>query len=276
MKKLRNLLLLLILCIGLYGTVCMAAEEKAVYDQAALLTAEEITSLNELSESYRTEWEMNLLIVTSNDTEGKTTEAYADDFYDSCFQEEGEEDGILYLIDMEHRTIYISTSGRAIRYLTDQRLERLLDDAYGYAAEGDYYGCFVSFLQNTGVYIEQGIVSGQYNYDIETGEKDYNTPKYRITTAECLIALGAALVSALGMLLFIKAKYQLKFEDFHYDAYTDSEVQLYVKEDRLINTVVTHRRIPRNDESSGGSNGSRSSVHHSTSGRSHGGGGRSF
>ena len=93
-----------------------------------------------------------------------------------------------------------------------------------------------------------------------------------------MFAFVAALIPAGITIGVIKAKYQLKFEDFHYDAYTASDVNLSTKSDRLINTFVTHRRIPKNDGHSGGSGGggSRSSVHTSSSGRSHGGGGGKF
>ena len=89
----------------------------------------------------------------------------------------------------------------------------------------------------------------------------------KLTFGEFLFALIGALIPAAITVGAIKAKYQLKFEDFHYDAYTDSEVQLSVKSDRLVNQFVTHRRIPKNTGSS---------VHRSSSGRSHGGGGRKF
>ena len=100
-----------------------------------------------------------------------------------------------------------------------------------------------------------------------------------ITLGEVIFAFAVALIPAIVTVLGIKAKYQLKFEDFRYDAYTDSAVRLSVKSDHLVNKFVTHRRIPRDsDRSSSGSSGggSRSSVHTSSSGRSHGGGGRSF
>lgn len=279
MKKLKGCLLLAGLLLGLFGMMTVSAAESCVYDEAGLLTAEEKETLNTLAQSCEENWDLNFLAVTTEDTEGKTAQTYADEFYDSWFPESTEEDGVLYLIDMEHREIYISTSGLAQRYLTDQRITYILDDAYGYAAVGDYYGTFRSFFENTEYYLQQGIPSDQYNYDIETGEKDYAKPKYQLTSMECLIALSAGMAAAVGTVLGVKAKYQLKFEDFHYDAYTDSEIQLAVKEDRLINTIVTHRRIPRNDSGSGGrsSGGSgRSTVHHSSSGRSHGGGGRKF
>ena len=138
----------------------------------------------------------------------------------------------------------------------------------------------MAFFDETDYYLNQGILSDQYNYDTETGDRDYYYDSYEkpkiITFGEVIIALVAALAAAGGTIGFITAKYQLKFEDFHYDAYTDSDVKLSVKSDRLVNKFVTHRRIPRNNGSSGGGGGSRSSTHRSSSGRSHGGGGRRF
>lgn len=274
MRKLKSLVFIGLAAFFLFGTAAFA-EEIFVYDQADLLTAQEEEELERLAKEYSENWNMNFLVVTTEDTEGKSSMEYADDFYDACFPEASEEDGVLYLIDMDNREIYLSTSGEAIRYLTDSRIDRILDEAFEKVADGDYYGTFVEFFENTEYYLRQGIPSNQYNYDTETGEIDrYREPK-RITAIELVIALVAALAAAGGTCAWIIGKYQLKFEDFHYDAYTDSDVKLSVKEDRLVNTFVTHRRIPKNTGSSGGG-GSRSSVHHSSSGRSHGGGGRKF
>lgn len=258
------------------------AETDYVYDYANLLTTEEEDALQKSAEFCENKWNMNFLVVTTDDAEGKSSREYADDFYDERFPESSEEDGVLYLIDMENREIYLSTCGEAIRYLTDSRIDSILDEAYEYATAGEYYGTFATFFLRTDEYLAQGIPSDQYHYDIETGETDYYNDSYdktaQLTTLEFAIALAVAAVAAVGTCGFIKGKYQLKFEDFHYDAYTDSEIRLYLKEDRLVNSFVTHRRIPRNNtvSRSGGGGGSRSSVHRSSGGRSHGGGGRKF
>lgn len=279
MRKLRVIMTVMFLCAGLFGTMEAFAESDYVYDYADLLTTEEEAELQSYAEAFTANWNMNFLVVTTDDAEGKSSMAYADDFYDARFPEDTEEDGILYLIDMDNREIYLSTCGNAIRYLTDSRIDHILDEAFYYVADGDYYGTFVTFFDETEDYLNQGIPSDQYNYDTETGERDYYYDSYeepkRITLTEIVIALVAALAVAGGTAGFITAKYQLKFEDFHYDAYTDSDLQLSVKQDQLINKFVTHRRIPKNNGSSGGG-GSRSSVHRSSSGRSHGGGGRKF
>ena len=149
---------------------------------------------------------------------------------------------------------------------------------------GDYYGTFAAFFEETNNYLEIGTPKDQYNYDTDTGMTDvyydlYEEPE-SISITEVIIAFVAGLIAAGAAVSFITAKYQLKFEDFHYDAYTDSDIQLSVKSDRLVNKFVTHRRIPRNNGSSvrggGMGGGSRSTVHRSSGGRSHGGGGRKF
>lgn len=274
MKRLKRAFTFLCLCAGWMLVMHASAEERLVYDHADLLTVQEEEYLENLAAEQGSQWNMNFLMVTIDDAEGKSSKEFADDFYDARFSEGSEEDGVLYLIDMDNLEIYLSTSGEAIRYLTDERIEWILDEAYEYGAEEDYYGTFVSFLEETEKYLIKGITADQYNYDVDTGEIDDYQEPMKITFGEFLFALVVALAAAVLTVLGIKAKYQLKFEDFHYDAYTASEVNLSVKSDRLINTFVTHRRIPKNNGNSGGSGGSRSSVHRSSGGRSHGGGGR--
>lgn len=278
MRKLRVILTVLILGSGMLTAMNTSAESDYVYDHADLLTTEEEAELQKYAENFKKNWNMNFLVVTTDDTEGKSSMEYADDFYDERFPEDTEEDGVCYLIDMDNREIYLSTCGIMERYLTDTRIDRILDEAFGYVADGDYYGTFVAFFDETDYYLNQGIPSGQYNYDTQTGEREYYYDSYEktksITSVEFIVALVSALAAAGGTVAFITAKYQLKFEDFHYDAYTDCDVRLSVKQDHLVNKFVTHRRIPRNNGGSGG--GSRSSVHRSSGGRSHGGGGRRF
>ena len=279
MRKLRLWLSVICFCTGLFTVMDVSAETVYVYDHADLLTIEEEEELQNYAEVMKDTWKMNFLIITTDDAKGKSSMEYADDFYDAQFPEESEMDGVAYLIDMDNREIYLSTSGHAIRYLTDERIDTILDAAFEYVADGDYYGTFKTFFNESEKCFYDGIPENQYNYDVNTGEIDYYQEPMKLTFGEFLFAFAAALIPAAVTVGFIKAKYQLKFEDFHYDAYTDSEVQLSVKSDRLVNKFITHRRIPKNDSSSGGSRGgggSRSSVHTSSSGRSHGGGGRSF
>ena len=60
------------------------------------------------------------------------------------------------LIDMDNREITISTCGIAIRYLTDSRIDNILDAAYAKISNGDYNGCMHSMLTGVETYYEKG------------------------------------------------------------------------------------------------------------------------
>ena len=281
MKRFKMMLLMLCLCGGLFHCMEASAETNYVYDQADLLTEEEERELQSYAQTMKDNWEMNFMVVTTDNAEGKTSMEYADDFYDTHFPDESEADGMLYLLDMDNREIYLSTSGLAIRYLTDDRVESVLDAAFEYVADGDYYGTFQAFFDASEKFLNKGIPKDQYNYDVETGEIDYYeesedlSSPMRIDIYEFILSFFAGLLPAGITVLIVKASYRLKRrKDLEYDAYTDSEISLSVKSDRLINSFITQRRIVDDDHDSGSSG--RSSTHSSSSGRSHGGGGRSF
>ena len=83
--------------------------------------------------------------------------AYADDFYDSGnFGYDGPHGtGVLFLIDMDNREIYISTCGDSIYYLTDARIETILDAAFDYVSNGQYYDAAKKFLSLAVTYMQR-------------------------------------------------------------------------------------------------------------------------
>lgn len=249
-----------------------AACEGNVYDHANLLTDSEIQSLNEDIAALEEESGWNVYAVTTDDAQGKSAVAYADDFFDS--QSTEQEDGVALLIDMDNREITISTCGEAVRYLDDERVDSILDEAFSDISDGRYGDCMETMLDGVTDYYHAGIPEGQYNYDTETGEVSV----YRkLTMGEFLIALVVAL--GVGVLVYgiVVGKYRLKFNTDKYDFKKNGRVKLNVKEDNFINQTLTHRHIPQQTSGGGGGGSShRSSTHRSSSGRSHGGGSRKF
>ena len=249
-----------------------AAQEGNVYDYASLLTDSEMQSLNEDIEALEEESGWNVYAVTTNDAEGKSAVAYADDFFDSHSSEQ--EDGVALLIDMDNREITISTGGEAIRYLTDSRIDSILDDAYTDISDGRYGACFETMLDGVTGYYHAGNPDGQYNYDTETGEISVHR---ELAITELLIALAVAIGAGALVYGIVVGKYRLKFNTDRYDFRNNGRVKLIVKEDNFINQTVTHRHIPKQTSSGGGGGSSnRSSTHRSSRGRSHGGGCRKF
>lgn len=260
----------LLLILSIVGILPAAAVEQKVYDDAGLLTSPEITSLQLSAASLAQKHEMDVVIVTTNDNQGKGSMAYADDFYDyNGFGYGADHSGVLLLIDMEDRKVWMSTTGEAIRYFTDERIQTITDKVAGYLKEGDYgQGCKY-FLRQVDSYIVQGIPANQHT----VREKPTTLSGRLAYSARNLpIYLGAAvLVGAVVVAILIAVN--KKQNTVNSATYLDRKsFQLKQKSDRFLTTTVTKHRIQSN---SGGGSGA-SSTHTGSSGTSHGGGGSSF
>ena len=164
-----------------------AAEDSKVVDDADLLSYDEEQEIQSMLDEFAGESGWTLFAVTTEDANGMTSEEYADDFVD---QNAFEENGVCFLIDMDNREIYMSTTGSAIRILTDHRIDSIMDDSYEYAGDGEYAKCFETMIRETEDSFHEGIESGQYNYDRDTGE--ISKAPNRLTVWDMLISLIAA------------------------------------------------------------------------------------
>lgn len=273
------ILSVLVLCLFPCQAAMAETIHTCVFDEAGLFSQDDIARMDEEIKGLKAETDMDYVVLTIDDAEGKTSQEYADDYYEATgFGTHGNYSGMLYLIDMENREIWISTEGDMMRYLTDERIDVILDHAFDKVADGDYAGSALSVLQDAGSYIASGIPDNQYHYSSETGEVDpYFQRGFPILAL--VFGLIAGLVAALGTFFGIKGKYQLTFETYHYPLSEKSDLKLTVSEDRLVNQFITHRKLPKNPPSSssgGRSSSGRTTTHRSSSGRVHSGGGRKF
>ncbi len=293
--------LLAVLCVVLTAGFCIlctnrafaaladAGDEQRVYDMAGLLSDEEKAGFEKTIGEYRNRMKIDIVVVTTEDSEGKTAMEYADDFYDEGGFGYGRlKNGVLFLIDMDNRELYVSTTGDVIRLLTDSRIEGILDDVYEGAGRSDFGDSVNVFLHDIDKYYRMGIESGQYNYDTETGRISIHRS---IRWYELLLALAVSGFVAGSVCLGVVNQYGMKKERKQAANYlmayrADCRFEYRNQKDELINKFVTTAVIPRNQNHSGGGSGhggssgrsspGRSSTHRSSSGRSHGGGGRKF
>ena len=213
--------------------------------------------LDQVSEDYG----CDVVVVTEETLDGAVPQDYADDFFDAI-AENG--DGVALLIDMQNREICISTGGIAIRYLTDARIEDILNDGYEPISDGEYEQCLSVMLKDVLVYYDEGIPSNQYEYE----ETDIEiTPAEYVITSVVLALIPGAIVF-LVLVLFCK----LRNGKYKYDAHESGTVNIKKHSDVLVNTVVTHRHIEEKKAEDSG----RSTVHTSSSGVKHGGGSKKF
>lgn len=261
----------------------LADGKTRVFDNAGLFTESERASMEENIASMRKDMNMDVVIVTTDDAEGKTAESYSEDFYiNGNFGTGKEYSGVLFLIDMDNRELYLTPVGTMNRFLTDKRWNSILDDAYEGASNGDYAASAQSFLDGVRRYYAAGIPGGQYNYDRDTGKISI----YRsIRWYEAVIALAVALAAAIGPCAAVMSQYAMKKERRQAGNYlkayrADCSFRFSANTDNMINKTVTHVIIPKNNSggghSGGGSSSAGRSTTHSSGGRSFGGGGRKF
>ena len=276
-RKIRHLSLLLLLCLLLLPVRAEAAVS-SVEDLAGLLSSEELSSARALAGQVSSATGWDILGVTTDDADGKSARSWAEDYY---LDNTSSDNGVVCLIDMDNREIYIATSGEAIHYLTDSRIESILDTAYAKITSEDYAGTMNAMLRGVKQCYDQGVPSNHYTYNQTTGETVvYDEPK-QVTFMEGIIAGIVGLLSGLTLFGGVNGNYKMKLGGYAYNFRQHSKIKLNRKQDVLVNKFVHTRHIPRPQPSSGGghgghSSGGGSSIHIGSGGHTFGGGGRKF
>lgn len=283
MRKRDRIFIAPLLAVGLLfaaAPTALAAEsgEQFVFDKADLLTTEEEDELNDMANNLAENFNMNFIILTTDDVEGKEAEVYADDFYmDNGFYDDGKDGGAIYIIDMDNRRVRVETAGdMKVRYITDDRVDGIIDAGYEDVKDGAYAAAFEAMLNATVDYIEDGVVDGKYTYNEDAGEYDYyDTGKEirQITLAEFLIALGIALVAGGVAVSCVIGTYYLKWGAYEYPYKEKAKLKVSRKRDDFIGSHVSHRHI---EHESSSSDSGMTTTHDSSGGGNFGGGGRDF
>lgn len=238
-----------------------------IVDDADLLTDEQEDALEASLAQKSESLSFDIVIVTTFTTDGKTPEAYADDYFDYNGYGQGiNHDGCLLLISMEDRDWHISTTGYGITALTDAGIDYIGDEIVYFLSDDDFYNAFVLYADLVNDFVNQS--NNGAPYDIG------NLPKqvYSATHFELKHVGYGLLVGLIFSLVLINIlKGQLK--SVHHKA----EANDYLQQDSLVITNANDVFITANvvkvkkESSSGGS-----STHTGSSGTSHGGGGGKF
>ncbi|MGM9903193.1 MAG: TPM domain-containing protein [Enterococcus sp.] len=244
------------------------AATPTVNDEAGLFTPDQIQTLDQQAQTINEKIKGQVFIVTTTSNSQEPRE-FADNYLRDAIG--NDQNGSVLLLDMGQREIYISTSGNMIDYLTDSRIDSTLDDIYDQMTNANYFAAAQAYLSKTSTYVDEGVPGGHYRVDEETGK----ITRYKILTpVEMVIALVLAAILGIAFYMVTVSRYQLKSGTYKYPFREKSSVKLTDRTDRLTNSFVTTRRIPRNPPP--GSGGGGGSTTHSSGGGTFGGGGRSF
>lgn len=270
-----SVLLLLMLC----GSAL--AERPMVIDDAGILGSTSVEQLERIIQDIQSTFKMDAVVWTTR--QPSMSDQRLQDVADRYYEDHGyglgsDRAGVLLMIDMGNRYIWISTAGVMIDYLDDSDIQDVIDKGYDYALNGSYGQCAVAIMQAVRDDLTHGIKEGHFRFDAETGERlsgIYN----KLTTTEALVSLLVGALAALLAVMSVNGKYALKESTYQFDALTQVSCDLTVdKEQFLRQSVVRTRNAPppSNDHHSGGGHSGGSSVHVSSGGMTHGGGGRHF
>lgn len=122
----------------IYASVYENAEtgyEALIVDEADLLSSSEEAELLKEMEGIA---EYSNIAFVSVDDNSYSTERLAEKLNEQYF---GGESGIVFIIDMDNRYIWIDSMGGARNTIDDDYAQTITDNVYSYASDEDYYKC---------------------------------------------------------------------------------------------------------------------------------------
>ncbi len=286
-RCLRTALAAALLVLFCAGTVFAASA--GVYDDAGLFDSDERNDIAARIRELRDKTGMDFAVVTTDENED-TAQEYAEQFYVDHDLGVGDDySGVLLLIDMDNRELWLLPAGKMTRYLPDSRIEAVLDDIYQYASDGYYSGTAMAFLDDVETCYDNGIAADQYDQDVETGKiSRYHSLQWY----EILLALAAGAVCGGAAVAAVTREYSMKNDpqriaaNFKLSYRKDSRFRAAnLLADVLLGSYITQQIIASAQNNrpgrpgghiGGGFSGGGVSSTHTHSGRTFGGGGRKF
>ncbi len=281
MKRLMVFVLCILLLLS--SPLSVFASQPKIVDNAGLLSESELIDLEQRATDLANQYEMDIVILTIDSLEGKSSESYADDYFDENGYGFGPAyNGILLLLSMEYRDWAISTCGDAIFAVTDYGIQELFSQIAEYLAQDEYYIAFSAYLVALEVYLETyhnghpidgfpGDYDGPGSYIPGTQDEiiHYEPQKdLRWYASRIGISFAIGLVVALITLLIMRSQMNTTRAQHGAASYLKRDTyRVGIQRDIYLYSHLSKVRKSENSSSGGGS-----SVHRSSGGRSHGGG----
>ena len=270
MKRILAIILAIIMCMAM--TIAVGAETATdanhpprLVDDADILSTDEEKELKSQLDEISERQQVDVAIVTVESLEGKTSEAFADDYFDyNGYGMGSKDDGIIFIISMGEREWAISTHEFAITAFTDAGQEYITDMVVPYLSEGSYYEAFDWFAYLCDDYVTQAKTGEPYDVGNMPDDVDLGVIGVIILAFPCFL-----IAAVIAFILKAIKKSSLKSVMMRNDA-SDYRGKLQILESY---ENYSHRDIRREkiESDNGGS-----STHSSSSGRTHGGSSGSF
>ena len=284
MKKLHLCLMMAIFLCMTPGMKTHADETQVrvprLVDDADLMTDQEeeilLNHLNEISERHQ----CDVIVLTTDSFDGMRAQDFADDYFDYNDYGMGEnDDGILFAVSMGEREWAFSTYGYGIDAFTDLTLEHMEELIIPYLSGGDYYGAFLTYADEADKALDHARIleTGDYTYGEENPYYEEEGSFFDVLpVVVLLLPISVIIGTILAFLQKVRAEKQYSGIVDNSRSMTKSyasNMQLTKNQVMLVNFGVNRVHSPKQKNNSGTKTGhvGRSTVHRSSSGRSHGG-----
>lgn len=290
MKKTLTFFAAFLILLGMFAVNSFAWTTTRVDDAADLFSDSEEVTIGDLLAEFGLNTSYSAVVLTTGYADGKTSQEYADDYFDNLILSEGwEEKGILFLIDTDNREVCISTMGECIEVYAGS-IDYIIDSGFDELADGYYSDCIVNMIDAASE-CAQSIPEDDYYGDYYDDEYYGDYPLYAggyyddnyyqssddsFSFSNLLICIVISVVIAAISVFAVKSGYKNMGKGDEFDA-DDVVLELTGSNDTVISRNVITTRVPKNNSHNrpGGSSGGGVS-HRSSGGFSHGGGSRKF
>lgn len=258
----KKLLIFCLIVLIITGTLAFASAQEMPYfnDFCGILSDAEAENTEQKCAKAGDEYGADIVIVITDDSEGKTAEQYADDFYDyNGYDKSDTRGGVILAVCMDTREYSIVTTGKAIQAFSLSDIETIYDDMEYYMRNEEYTAAFDTYINDVSYKIAQ---ANGIEYKEETPASLEKTPNPAVNAG---IALAIGFIISLVAVLFMRAQLKSKRMRRDADPYI-KEGSLDIKEsyDMFLYSSITKVRI---------NNNSGNGTHIGSSGTPHGGGG---
>lgn len=216
-----------------------SSTKQRIYDDAGLLTAEEIMSLEEIANEFSIKQETDFIILTTKDAEKDITK-YMEDIYDeqAFGYDKAHGNTAILTMDMKSRDVELAGFYKAKTYLDNERLGLIRKKITQDLSNENYFEAFETFIVTADEYMEY-----------KPGVNPENI--FFKWWFQIIISLGIA-----GLIVGTMAYNSGGRVTTNVRTYMDSNnTEILRRKDRYMRKTVTKRRKPSNNNRSGGSGG---------------------
>lgn len=234
-------LLLWVICLAVpAGSAGAESAKRLIYDEAGLLSGDQVSRLQQLAQEYGAARETDFIIVTSRNLDNIDVMVMTQNFYDQQAPGYDKPHGnaAILMLDMNNREVYLAGFYKAETYLDSGRLDKIRGKITPYLSSGDYELAFQEFILTAHKYMG-------YRPGVNPDNILFNG------WFQLIVSLGIG-----GIIVGMMAYNSGGKVTVHRRTYEDSSTSgVLAHKDQYLRTTVTKTKIQTNNGGSGGRGG---------------------